>query len=187
MKIRLKKFKSVNSTNDIAIKLIRKNNVRPTVVVSEKQTSGKGTMGKKWVSIKGNLFITIFFKLDQLKIDFKQFAIINALIIKRIISKKVSKEFKVKWPNDILYKKRKLCGILQEVIYHKRINYLIVGIGLNTNIAPKNKKFASTSLKNIIKKKIDNKLILKSIVKGYEKLLDETKIMSFEKLKKRYA
>ena len=61
MKIKLIKFKSVKSTNDIAIKLIRKEKVQPTLIFSETQTKGRGTMGKKWVSVKGNFFVSIFF------------------------------------------------------------------------------------------------------------------------------
>ena len=60
MKIKIKKFKVVKSTNDIAIKLIKKNIIEPTLITAEKQTSGRGRIGKKWISQKGNLFLTIF-------------------------------------------------------------------------------------------------------------------------------
>ena len=65
MKLRSLKFKSVKSTNDIALKLIKKDNIKPSIILSERQTKGRGTMGKKWISKKGNLFFSIFFKLDQ--------------------------------------------------------------------------------------------------------------------------
>ena len=67
MKIKLLRFKSVKSTNDIAFKLIKKNNFSPTMILSEIQTNGRGTMGKKWISRKGNLFISIFFEMNQKK------------------------------------------------------------------------------------------------------------------------
>ena len=68
MKINLKKFKKVKSTNDIAINLIKKNISAPTLITSDKQTKGRGRIGKKWISKKGNLFfISIFFKFDQKK------------------------------------------------------------------------------------------------------------------------
>ena len=60
MKISVKKFKVVKSTNDIALRLIKKNISKPTLIISERQTGGRGRIGKKWVSKKGNLFITIF-------------------------------------------------------------------------------------------------------------------------------
>ena len=93
--------------------------------------------------------MTLFFKLDEKKINFKQFAILNAFLIKKIITKKISKQVKIKWPNDLLFNNQKFCGILQEVIRFNQFDYLIVGIGLNTNIAPQNKNFKSTCLKKI--------------------------------------
>lgn len=186
MKIKIKRFRSVKSTNDIAIKMIKKNIFEPTIIFSEQQTRGRGTMGKKWISLKGNLFVSIFFKLNHIKVNFKQFAILNALLLRDLFSKNLSKDIKVKWPNDLLYNNQKICGILQEVISHKKFKFLIVGIGLNTNTAPKNKSFKSTSLKNIANKAMDNKKILKNIKKGYEILLKEAKKYPFSKLKFKY-
>ena len=68
-------------------------------------------------------------------------------MLKKVISKVISKKIKIKWPNDLLFNKKKFCGILQEVIKFNNSDYLIVGIGLNTNIVPQNKSFKSTCLK----------------------------------------
>ena len=186
MKIKLIKFKSVTSTNDIAIKLIKKKKTQPTLITSTRQTKGRGTMGKKWISQKGNLFISIFFEINQKRINFKKFTILNAFILKKLVSKYISKKIKIKWPNDLLYKKDKICGILQEVISYNQKDYLIVGIGLNTNFSPKNKSFSSTSLKNMINNSINNKEILKNIKNKYEKFLIEVKKFSYKKLEKKY-
>ena len=64
MKILLKKFKTVKSTNDTALYLIKKQNLSPIIVTSDTQTRGKGTMGKRWISKKGNLFISILLKYN---------------------------------------------------------------------------------------------------------------------------
>ena len=93
MKIKLKKYKIVKSTNDVAIKLIKKNVVDPTLIISNKQTAGRGRVGKKWISKEGNLFMTIFFKLDQNKINFKQFAVLNAFLLRKLISKNYFKKY----------------------------------------------------------------------------------------------
>ena len=186
MKIKIKKYKKVKSTNEIALRLIKKNYSEPTLIVSEKQTNGRGRVGKKWVSKKGNIFISLFFKFNQRKINFKQFAILNAFLIKKVISKIISTNVTVKWPNDLLFNKKKFCGILQEVIKFDNFDYLIVGIGLNTNIVPQNKGFKSTSLKNILKKKINNQKILNNIVVAYEKFLEEKNRLSFSDLKRKY-
>ena len=186
MKIKIKNYKKVKSTNDIAMKLIKRNILEPTLITTEKQTNGRGRIGKKWISLKGNLFITLFFEFDQKKINFKQFAVLNALLLKKVISKIISKKIKIKWPNDLLFNKLKFCGILQEVIKFNNFDYLIVGIGLNTNTVPQNKSFKSTCLKNILNKKIDNQKILKKIVIAYEKFLGEKNKLSFSDLKMKY-
>ena len=85
MKIKLLKFKKVKSTNEVAIKLIKKDLLKPTLIFSEQQTKGRGTMGKKWISSKGNLFLSILFNKFK-KINYKQFALLNAYLIKRILS-----------------------------------------------------------------------------------------------------
>ena len=186
MKIKIKNYKKVKSTNDVAMKLIKRNILEPTLITTEKQTNGRGRIGKKWISLKGNLFITLFFEFDQKKINFKQFAVLNALLLKKLISKIISKRIKIKWPNDLLFNKLKFCGILQEVIKFDNFDYLIVGIGLNTNIVPQNKGFKSTCLKNILNKKINNQKILKNIIIEYEKFLNEKNRLSYSDLKRKY-
>ena len=186
MKIDLIRFKSVKSTNDTAIRLIKKKISKPTIIIANKQTKGKGTRGKKWISLKENLFISIFFPITQNKLNFRQFSSINPFLIKKVISKYVSKNVKIKKPNDILYKNDKICGILQEVIFIKNVEFLIIGIGLNTNTLPKNKDFHSTSLKNIIKKKVDNNIILLEIKRCYESFLEDTKKNTYLEIKRKY-
>ena len=188
MKIKFIKFKTVKSTNDVAIRLIKKENFKPTLVLSENQIKGRGTMGKKWVSQKGNLFITIFFKINQKKINFRQYTILNAYILKSIIKKLVPKNITIKWPNDLLYKKQhKICGILQEVVSFKNYDFLIIGIGLNTNFSPRKKGLKAVSLQSIISKKIDNTKIAINIKKQYEIFLDNVEKLSYINIKKRYC
>jgi len=68
MKLKIIKFKSVKSTNDEAIKLIRSNKFFSGLVTTDSQIKGRGTIGKKWISYKGNIFISIFFKVNLIKI-----------------------------------------------------------------------------------------------------------------------
>ena len=184
MKLRTLKFKSVKSTNDIAHILIKKKKIRPTIILSEKQTKGRGTMGKKWISKKGNLFLTIFFDMNKKKVDFKKFAVLNAYLLKSILAKKFSNKIKIKWPNDLFFEEKKICGILQETVINAGKKFLIVGIGINTNFEPKNTSFSSTSLKHITKKNIDNKKLFIMIKKNYEKFLLKACRNSFSELKK---
>ena len=123
MKLRSLKFKSVKSTNDIALKLIKKDNIKPSIILSDRQTKGRGTMGKKWISQKGNLFLSIFFDMSKKKIDYKKFAIINAYLLKSILAKKFSNKIKIKWPNDLLFKKKKFVGFYKRPLLMQENNF----------------------------------------------------------------
>jgi BirA family biotin operon repressor/biotin-[acetyl-CoA-carboxylase] ligase len=171
MKLKIIKFKSVNNTNDEAIKLIRSEKYLLGLVSTDSQTKGRGTMGKKWISYKGNIFISIFFKVNLIKIKIENYLNINAKIIKKILNEYTKKIIKIKKPNDLLIDKKKICGILQEVIIHKKEKYLITGIGINTKIFPSNKDFKCTSLKIHSNKNINNKIIIDKIKKNYDKLI----------------
>ena len=64
MKFKVYKYESLPSTNDRAIQFIKDKNVKFGYIHSEMQTSGRGAHGKRWVSIKGNYFGSIFFPAD---------------------------------------------------------------------------------------------------------------------------
>ena len=168
MKLNLIRFNCVKSTNDSAIKIIRSKKKKEGIVISILQTNGKGTMGKKWISQKGNLFVSIFFELKETLPNYKEFSKINPFIIKKILNKYSTYTVKIKKPNDLLIKSKKVCGILQELIKLDKKSFLIIGIGINTLKSPKNKKFKSISLLECSEKAINNYEILKILKKNYE-------------------
>jgi len=168
MKLDLIRLKKVKSTNDEAIKIIRSKKNKQGIVISNLQTKGKGTMGKKWVSQKGNFFASIFFELKKNMPKPNEFSLINPMIIKKILNEYSRFEVKIKWPNDLLIKSRKVCGVLQELIKLDKKSFLIIGIGINTLKSPNNKKFKSISLLECSDKVINNYQILKNLKKNYE-------------------
>ncbi len=168
MILKLIKFNCVKSTNDEAIKIIRSKKNSKGIVISNFQTKGRGTMGKKWISHKGNFFVSIFFELKKSMPDFKEFSLINPLIVKKTLKEYSSQQVKIKWPNDLLIRNRKVCGILQELIQFEKKFFLIIGIGINTVSSPKTKSFRGTSILESSNKLVDNSRILKSLKKNYE-------------------
>jgi len=173
MKLRIEKLNTVKSTNDEAIKKIRKKYLKPTIISAEIQTNGKGTMGKKWLSKKGNIFISIFFRINEKKINYKQFSILNPYIVKNTLKKYIKQKIKIKLPNDLFIKSKKFCGILQEVISLKDKKYLIIGIGINSLTVPLSKNFNATSLVENSDQVIKNEDIISDIKKAYEKILSD--------------
>ena len=62
-------FKTINSTNDLAIRIIKTSRTKSGIVIAEKQINGRGQYGKRWISYKGNLFVSIFFPIDNIKLS----------------------------------------------------------------------------------------------------------------------
>ena len=187
MKIKIIKFKKIHNTNDEAIRLIKKNKINPTMIFTDHQIKGKGTMGKKWVSLRGNFFASIFFNLKSKKINFKQIAIINPYIISKILKKYTKFKIKIKKPNDLLIEDKKLSGILQETVYFKNKKYLIIGIGINTFKYPASKSFKSTSLSNYAYRSLKNEYLLKDIKKAYDKFISDINKYRINYFKKNFC
>ena len=155
MQFEILKFESVTSTNDVAISLIKEKKEDSGCIYTDLQTKGRGTYGKKWVSKKGNLSISLFFPLEEKHPTFDEFSIINPIIILDVIKKFCDeKKLGLKFPNDVFYNKKKICGLLQEIITQKNRKFLIIGIGLNIVSNPNiNNKYKATNIYLETKKK----------------------------------
>ena len=163
MKLKKFRFKKVKSTNDTAIRLIRKKKFKSGMVSAEIQSKGKGRYGRKWISYKGNLFVSFFYELSLTNMSISMITKINCLLVKKLLSKYTKKKILFKRPNDLLIDKKKISGILQEKIFFLDKVFLITGIGINISKNPNIKKYAATNMrelteKSITKLKIENDL-----------------------------
>ena len=131
MKFKIFRYKKVNSTNNTAIRIIKNSSLDYGMIISETQNNGRGQYGNKWISYKGNLFISFFYNLENLAISFKKLTNINCMLVKSLLSHYYKNKIVFKKPNDLLIDKKKICGILQETLFKRNKKYLIVGIGIN--------------------------------------------------------
>ena len=163
MKFKKLKYKKVKSTNDTAIRIIKNSNLKFGMIVSDTQVNGKGQRGNKWFSYKGNLFVSFFHELKNLNISLNSLTEINCLLVKKILHRYYKKNITFKKPNDLLINKKKISGILQEIISISDKKFLIIGIGVNLVKSPKIKDYPTTSLfeltnNHINKSKFENQL-----------------------------
>ena len=176
MKFKQFKFKKVKSTNSTAIRIIKSSNSKYGMVISDTQTMGRGQYGKKWISHKGNLFVSFFYELKNIKLSLPRLTIINCLLIKKLLKNYYKKNIIFKKPNDLLIQKKKISGILQEIVTIFGDKFLIVGIGINIKKSPKIRNYPTTSLdeltsKSNSKRDVANKLKLifeRNLVKMYK-------------------
>ena len=157
MKFKQFKFKKVKSTNNTAIRIIKSSNSKYGMVISDTQTMGKGQYGKKWISYKGNLFISFFHELKNIKMSLPALTKINCLLVKKTLAKYYKEKIVLKKPNDLLVNRKKITGILQEIVSISGNKFLIVGIGINLVKSPKIKNYPTTNLFELTNKSI-NKL-----------------------------
>ena len=128
---------SCHSTNDTAAEIIQNAQAFDgTIVITSDQTSGRGQRGNTWETLPGqNITMSVILKPDFLNAS-QQFSlnIAISLGIYAFLSKYISEELKIKWPNDIYVGNRKMGGVLIEnTLSGSRISFAIVGIGLNIN------------------------------------------------------
>ena len=161
-------FNNVNSTNDLAIKIINNSKNKSGIVIANNQKKGRGRYGKKWISFKGNIFVSIFFDFEKKKISLKKMTYLNCFLIKKLLSLYYKKRISIKAPNDLLINKKKISGILQEIVNKDKKKYMVVGIGINLIKSPNIKGYPTTNLSEISKKKISKNEIIYRLKKIYE-------------------
>jgi BirA family biotin operon repressor/biotin-[acetyl-CoA-carboxylase] ligase len=160
----IKTFDVLDSTNEY---LKNKEKLEEyEVVIAKTQTNGRGKRGSVWISNEGAALFS--FVIDSIGYDDKV-TIYTGFIVRNILHKLIKKTFvenvesylKFKWPNDIYYKDKKLCGILCEKVGEK----IIVGIGINVN----NNDFGifnerATSLNIVTGEKYEIEKLVKEVV-----------------------
>ena len=112
--------------------------------------------------------MTIFFEINK-KGKISELTKFNLKLIKRVIQKYIKKKLTIKYPNDILVNEKKICGILQEVIFFKLKKLMIVGIGINVKKSPRINKYKTTFINEHTMKKIDKMSVIKNLQKIFEK------------------
>jgi BirA family biotin operon repressor/biotin-[acetyl-CoA-carboxylase] ligase len=144
-------FETIDSTNSEALRLANSGAGGDFVIISNIQTGGRGSKGRLWKSIVGNLHTSILLDSPVAPKRHPQlsFVVANAVfdsLTKIAQSKQRNLNIQLKWPNDILINGRKVGGILLESITLGSKNYIAIGIGINIIEAPANVSFPATSL-----------------------------------------
>ena len=183
MNFNIYNYNKIPSTNNEAIKLIKKKNMKQGLVFSKIQTNGRGTRGKKWISKRGNFFGSVFFQLKKNTPKFYEFSVITpVLITKKIKEITDCKNIYIKWPNDIYINNQKVCGILQEVIQSgNNQKYLIIGIGINLVSHPTIRNQNISDIKKETKVLIKNNEMLNEIKKSFQNFFKNIKFYSYKK------
>ncbi len=155
-------------------------------MIADEQTSGIGRRGNKWISPKGNIYLSFLLNFNLSIQDHFLFTAVTANSICKFLKYYIKESINIKWPNDISINQSKIAGIVTEIIEQNNKKYLIIGIGINILTAPKITDYKTCCL-NEFNSKITHEEALFSIIetffseydmilkKKYHKIIDKFK------------
>ena len=175
-------FSEIDSTNDAAHRLGVDGAHEGTVVIADRQIKGKGRLQREWHSPSGsNIYTSIILRPNLEPDRAPQISILAGVAVAETLDKYCRGQVKLKWPNDVLLKGKKVCGILAQMkTSASRVDFIILGIGINVNIdynqLPQDIKNTATSLAIETGSKISRQELIiglyENLAKWYKKLME---------------
>jgi len=163
-------FDTVGSTMDEASTLGFQNEPEGTLVCAEGQTKGRGRLGREWVSLEGKgIYFSIILRPAIPVAEASKLTLLFAVSACQAMRKATDLNAMIKWPNDIVVGRKKISGILTELNAEMdRINFVIVGLGVNVNEAKSALLKIATSVYQETGNKISRAMLLREILKKSE-------------------
>jgi BirA family biotin operon repressor/biotin-[acetyl-CoA-carboxylase] ligase len=143
-----------------------------TVVVAATQAAGRARLGRSWVSRPGNLYLTIVLRPTLQTLPF--LSCLAGVAVVRALAQATGLQPRLRWPNDVLLRGRKVAGILVEsAVEGDRVRYALVGIGINVDLQTRDvveiASFA-TSLNAAAGKPASREEVLRHLLQGMDSL-----------------
>lgn len=167
---------SLDSTNLEIRRLGEAGACHGTTVIAEEQTMGRGRRGRGWLGEAGcGIWMSFLLKPEINAEHSSMLTLVAALAVEEAIRETTGIKSQIKWPNDMIINGKKVCGILTEMsLQMDEINYIVVGIGINVNIAefPEDLKKKATSLQIEGKTRIKRAPLAAKVLECFEKYYD---------------
>jgi BirA family transcriptional regulator, biotin operon repressor / biotin---[acetyl-CoA-carboxylase] ligase len=169
-------YEDLDSTNKTCWEMGEQGLPEGTCVFAEHQKKGRGRLGRVWNSPKSqNILMSVLLRPAIEPSAVSRVTLAAALAVIRAIEEETGLKPGVKWPNDVLLEHKKLCGILTEMSAETdRVNFIVLGIGLNVNARGKDLPPGSISLYDALQERVDRlalaQKLLRQLERYYEKL-----------------
>ena len=169
---KIEHFDSIDSTNTYAKNIASDGAVEGTLIISDEQVKGRGRLGRTWTSPKGTgIWMSLILRPDIEPVHASKMTQIAAAAMNEAIIRTTGLDAGIKWPNDIILNRKKVCGILTEMSAElNTVNYIVVGIGVNVNVEkfPEEISQTATSLKIESGEVVRRKDIVVEFIKQFE-------------------
>jgi BirA family transcriptional regulator, biotin operon repressor / biotin---[acetyl-CoA-carboxylase] ligase len=182
-------FDSLDSTNEEAKRLAKGGGCHGAVIWAKKQSSGKGRLGRNWVSAEGNLFVSVLLQPHKAMTELSQLSFVAALAVVEAIKPLLPEgnTLQCKWPNDILLNGRKLAGILLESFQMEESGgWVVVGVGVNIDNFPPRTEFPATCLKDAGVELVSAKIVLSRFIHHFIEAYNEWDQKGFARTRKQW-
>ncbi|HUT72327.1 MAG TPA: biotin--[acetyl-CoA-carboxylase] ligase [Desulfatiglandales bacterium] len=180
----------IDSTNLKAKDLAANGAPEGAIVISEKQTEGRGRKAREWFSPpRDGIYLSLILRPNIAPRHAPRITLLTAVSVAETLRSLIGLELAIKWPNDILVNGKKLAGILTEMSSEKgAIDYVVVGLGLNVNtpIFPDDIKDTATSLLIETGKRFSRAELVRDYLKWHERYYEIFLSMGFEPIRKRW-
>jgi len=158
------------STNTLAYTLAEQGAKEGTVVIAEQQEKGKGRLGRTWASPPGGIYLSCVMKPNIAPKGIQAFTLVTAISVVDAIAEVTGLSAQIKWPNDVIINGKKISGILTEMKAEiDRIDFIIVGIGINVNAAERSLPSTATSLRNEHGERIMRLDVVRALIRNLER------------------
>ncbi|MFA6130422.1 MAG: biotin--[acetyl-CoA-carboxylase] ligase [Candidatus Omnitrophota bacterium] len=163
-------FDYLVSTMDLAMQLGIQAAPHGTVVLAESQTKGRGRLGRGWFSPKyKGIYLSLILRPEISPSASPILTLLSAVSICETIKKTVGLDAQIKWPNDVFICNKKVAGILTEMNAEvDKVNFLVIGIGLNVNNDKKSLIAQATSLKEQTAEPVNRIILLQELLRRIE-------------------
>ncbi len=132
---RIHHFFKIDSTNNVALRLGHEGEPHGAVFIAEEQTAGRGRAGRTWHSEKSSgIYLTVLLRPPISPVHATLITLLAGLAARDAVAEQTGLQPDLRWPNDLLLRGKKCCGILTEMHAEPdHVNFVIVGIGINVN------------------------------------------------------
>lgn len=180
-------FNEVDSTNEVAKYLAEEGAEEGTMVIAETQKQGKASRGKTWISPPGGVWMTIILRPNIPPSKAPLLTLVTGVAVAKTLAKECKLDVSIKWPNDILIGKNKVCGILTEISADlEKVNYVVVGVGIDMNVDVSqflsDLEKGATSLQNELETEINGVLLVQRFLLEFEKVYKKFKDDKFPEI-----
>ena len=163
-------FDYLTSTMDLAMQLGMNEAASGTLVLAESQTKGRGRLGRGWFSPKyKGIYLSLILRPKILPAACPILTLMSAVSICEAVKEAIDLDVQIKWPNDVLIHNKKVAGILTEMNAEvDKVNFVVIGIGLNVNNDKKSLIAQATSLKQEQGQEISRVVLLQELLRRIE-------------------